>query len=137
LRGYKELKALCPNHDDKHPSFSWDSKLNRFKCFTCNYTLDILDYYTEYESMSFTQAAQTLFNLTGIQHDIELTAEEIASHKAQIKLRDRLSKEWDSYTQALKPECTAYKIIKDEWGLTDHTISRYRLGYANDWYYSK
>ena len=29
-------KALCPFHDDRHPSLSFHTKRNTYKCFVCD-----------------------------------------------------------------------------------------------------
>ena len=34
-------KALCPFHDDRHPSLRF--KGNRFKCFSCGESGDVID----------------------------------------------------------------------------------------------
>lgn len=36
-------KALCPFHDDKHPSLSFNIKKNTFKCFVCDAHGSVID----------------------------------------------------------------------------------------------
>ena len=66
----KGLKGCCPFHKDDTPSFSWDKKHNQFKCFGCNATLDIIDYYILI-GMDFMEAIQELFKQTNtyFEHD--------------------------------------------------------------------
>lgn len=66
-----KLKGLCPFHSEKTPSFVWDKKHYRFKCFGCGQTYDIVDYYTENEGLDFIGAIESLFNEAGISYDFE------------------------------------------------------------------
>ncbi|MFT9495849.1 CHC2 zinc finger domain-containing protein [Anaerosolibacter sp.] len=66
----RNLKGLCPYHNEKTPSFTWNKKENYFKCFGCGKTMDIIDYYQE-SGMDFIDAAKELFKETGISHDFE------------------------------------------------------------------
>lgn len=64
------LKALCPYHDEKTPSFVWNRKNNYFKCFGCGKIFDILDHYLE-KGYSFLEATKKLFALSNIDYQIE------------------------------------------------------------------
>ena len=37
------LKACCPYHDEKTPSFIYNKKAYNWHCFGCNRTVDIID----------------------------------------------------------------------------------------------
>ena len=41
----KPFTCLNPQHDDKHPSMSYDDKRNIVKCFSCNSSYDIISLY--------------------------------------------------------------------------------------------
>lgn len=72
LEEYNEvqLKSLCPFHNEKTPSFIWNTKNHYFKCFGCGATLDILDCFI-LKGSSFIEASQNIFNLAGIDFKIE------------------------------------------------------------------
>ena len=36
-------KALCPYHDDSHPSLSFSPKANTFRCFACGAHGGVID----------------------------------------------------------------------------------------------
>lgn len=65
----RNLKGLCPFHTEDTPSFKWNKKGNYFKCFGCGQTFDIIDYYIQYEGLSFISAVERLFNEVGFSHD--------------------------------------------------------------------
>lgn len=48
----------CPFHDDKNPSMS--IKNNRFKCFSCQRSGDVIDLYMETRGISFLEAVKEL-----------------------------------------------------------------------------
>jgi len=64
----KNLKGRCPFHNDSTPSFVWNSKDDAFKCFGCGKRYGILDHYTQFHKISFLQAVEKLFELTGTKY---------------------------------------------------------------------
>ena len=49
-------KALCPFHDDRHPSLRF--KGNRFKCFACGESGDVIDLVMRYLNIGFREAVE-------------------------------------------------------------------------------
>lgn len=64
----KNLKGRCPFHNESTPSFVWNSKDDAFKCFGCGKRYGILDHYTQFHKISFLQAVEKLFELTGTKY---------------------------------------------------------------------
>ena len=60
------LKGLCPFHTEKTPSFSVDPKLQLFYCFGCQTGGDLFKFLMLYESVSFSEAVETLANRFGV-----------------------------------------------------------------------
>lgn len=58
-------KALCPWHLEDTPSFIYDSKRYRFKCFGCGKSTDIIDAYMN-TGATYLEAVQKLFNEAGM-----------------------------------------------------------------------
>ena len=44
-------KALCPFHEDRHPSLHFDVKRNRYKCFACGESGDAIDLVMRYNNV--------------------------------------------------------------------------------------
>lgn len=60
----KNKKGCCPFHSERTPSFIYNPKDMRFKCFgACNKSVDIIDALIEGKHMTFNQAAEYLFTL--------------------------------------------------------------------------
>lgn len=58
-------KALCPWHLEDTPSFIYDSKRYRYKCFGCSKSTDIIDAYM-YTGLTYLEAVQKLFEEAGM-----------------------------------------------------------------------
>lgn len=60
----KNLKSLCPFHDEDTGSFIWNHKDNAFKCFGCGRHYNIVDHYMQFNHLTFIGAIQKLFEQT-------------------------------------------------------------------------
>jgi replicative DNA helicase len=63
----KNLRSLCPFHDEDTPSFIWNQKDNYFHCYGCNKIYGILDHYISFYKLTFLGAVQKLFEKTDIK----------------------------------------------------------------------
>ena len=54
--------ALCPFHNDKHPSLHFDLKKNRYKCFACGASGNVIDLVMRYNNMGFMEAINWIGN---------------------------------------------------------------------------
>ena len=54
--------ALCPFHNDKHPSLHFDLKKNRYKCFACGASGNVIDLVMRYNNMEFKEAINWIGN---------------------------------------------------------------------------
>lgn len=60
------LKACCPFHDDKNPSFSVNAHGQYFHCFGCGVGGDVIKFVQLYEGKSFMEAVRELASEAGI-----------------------------------------------------------------------
>ena len=63
----REFVALCPFHDDKHPSMTIVPQKQIYHCFVCKAGGDVFSWVMNYHKMDFAQALQHLADLAGIQ----------------------------------------------------------------------
>ena len=63
----KGLKACCPHHHEDTPSFVWNSKpdSNYYKCFGCNFKMNIIDHFMTFYKMTYLESVEKLFDLVG------------------------------------------------------------------------
>jgi DNA primase len=60
------LKAKCPFHDDRDPSFSVNAKGQYFFCFGCGVGGDVIKFLQLYEGKSFMEVVRELASKAGI-----------------------------------------------------------------------
>lgn len=64
----RNKKCLCPFHNEKTPSFVYNPKTFKFRCFgACNKSVDIVDALIEGRNLTFNQAAEQVFELAGME----------------------------------------------------------------------
>jgi DNA primase len=63
--------ALCPFHDDKHPSLNISKEKQIFKCFSCGTGGNAITFVEKYEKISFDEAVRKVAELVGF-HDERL-----------------------------------------------------------------
>lgn len=82
----KNLKACCPFHEEKTPSFILNPKTLKFRCFGCGKVVDIIDIYM-HTGMTYMEAVQALFKEAKIEHSFgELGVK--TRHEYRYPLRD-------------------------------------------------
>src|ERR1035441_9366364 len=60
------LKALCPFHDEKTPSFNVTPARGLWYCFSCSEGGDVISFVQKIDSLSFTEAVERLAARAGI-----------------------------------------------------------------------
>lgn len=63
----RNRKGCCPFHQERTASFIFNPKNNKFHCFGCNKTVDVIDAFIEGKHMTFNQAAEKLFEIVDMQ----------------------------------------------------------------------
>lgn len=122
-RAGKSLKANCPFHREKTPSFFVSPDRGSYYCFGCGAKGDIFSFVEEFEGLDFRGALKLLADRAGV----ELTApdERVESEK------DRLFKIHEYavsfFQKALGGEAENYL---HERGLSQATIEAFKLGYV-------
>ena len=65
--GGRNLKGLCPFHDEKTPSFTVASDRNVYFCHGCGKGGDAINFVMEIDHLRFTEAVEKLAARAGIQ----------------------------------------------------------------------
>ena len=63
----RNRKGRCPFHNEKTASFIFNPKSNKYHCFGCGKTIDVIDAYIEGKHMTFNQAAEQLFEIVNME----------------------------------------------------------------------
>lgn len=122
-------KALCPFHDEKTPSFSVNPKGQYFYCFGCRLGGDVFEFLELYEKKPFFQVLSECAAQAGISPAPILASENRQRIRDIRTVEDILTETARFYHQCLTPEVRDY--LRVERGLSEETISRFLIGYAN------
>ena len=129
-RSGKGLVALCPFHDERHPSFRISPALNIGKCFSCGEAADPIRLVRHMEGCGFEEAVRLLARKYGIEVEEERGTEEAGRHEA----RQAILRGNEAFARSLLPYDPAEGITgEDENGEEDlralrETFSHFGVG---------
>ncbi|MEK7593795.1 MAG: DNA primase [Patescibacteria group bacterium] len=128
-RAGANLKARCPFHNEKTPSFIVSPSRNTYHCFGCNRGGDIFSFVEEIEGVDFKRALEILADRAGVV--LERARPELKS--AEQRAYGVLEEATLFFQSNLNKNKEALDYIKSR-GLSDESIEKWRLGYAeNGW----
>lgn len=122
----RNLKGLCPFHDEKTPSFFVSPDKGFYHCFGCKASGDIIKFIEEIEHVNFIEAVQMLAEKANI---------DTSEYKFQARSGDSdeiIAANEDAakfYNNELKYNREAYRYLTSR-GMTKRQIDRHRIGYA-------
>lgn len=123
------LKARCPFHNEKTPSFFVSNERNSYYCFGCSKGGDIFSFVQEFEGLDFKGALKLLAERANVP------LEDFEQHPTEDKdVVYKIIEEATMYFQnnlSINDKALSYLKIR---GIEEKTISMFRLGFAkNDW----
>ncbi len=132
LKGYitlqpagKNLKALCPFHGEKTPSFIVSPERQTWHCFGCNEGGDIFTFVMKYENLEFSEALRLLAEKAGV----ELRHENPAEYRYSGLLYDLNDAAKEFFRKAFAAAPVAQEYLKGR-GLSKETIDEFEIGWA-------
>lgn len=142
-RSGANLRGLCPFHTEKTPSFFVFPDSQKFKCFGCGESGDVLDFVQKHEGWDLAEAIKEMARVAGVDL-APLTPEQ---KRVMERLREKeliFAAACDFFHASLGKwlDNGAYNIDADSMGLsyarkrgwTDAVIHRARLGwFDHDW----
>ena len=127
VRAGQNLRAKCPFHTERTPSFFVSPERGTYHCFGCDKGGDIFSFVEEVEGIDFKGALKILAERAGVTL--------VYSTKEKTDERDRLFALMETVTifyASRMPE-SAMSYLQER-GLSEASISSFRIGYAgNDW----
>jgi DNA primase len=121
----KHMKAKCPFHNEKTPSFTISPDRGMYYCYGCQAGGDIFTFIQEIEGVDFKGALQMLADKAGV----ELKKEDPKKRTERDKQYDILEAATKYFQEYLtkKSQATTYLTKR---GVTVETIAKWRIGYA-------
>ncbi len=141
VSGYVKLQkkganyfGLCPFHNEKSPSFSVSPGKQMYYCFGCGAGGNVFTFLMEYENYTFQEALQSLADRAGValpKMEYGKEAREQAEFRARLLEVNKLAANY-FYHQLKGPQGRlGYQYLHEKRRLSDQTIVRFGLGYAN------
>lgn len=121
----KNLKARCPFHNEKTPSFYISPDRGSYYCFGCGAKGDIFTFVEQFEGLDFYGALKQLAQKAGVTLS---TKNEGAKNQVLYEILEETK---NFYQKNLAKNQKAYAYLKDR-GLKDETISEWSIGFANE-----
>lgn len=128
-------EACCPFHHEKTPSFKVNREKQMYHCFGCGVGGNVFTFVMEYENLNFPEAVERLAERAGIQlPEKSMSAQERSREQYKITLRE-MNKTAAAYFHYILKHGQhgekAYDYYRNTRGLTDETINKFALGYAD------
>ncbi len=128
-RSGSSYKALCPFHSEKTPSFYVSPQIQRYKCFGCGASGDVIEFLEQYEGMTFVEALQKLADQAGIKLKQYTKTKDDEVRESLLKILQWGAKYYQYLLNEHKHGEKARSYLKDR-GIHQSSIKLFKLGYA-------
>lgn len=119
------MKARCPFHNEKTPSFSVSPSRGTYYCFGCGNKGDIFSFVQEFEGVDFPGALRVLGERAGVA----IVFEDQSQKDERTRLYQILEKATQFYEEKLDKRSEVKSYLEGR-GLTGQTITNWQIGYA-------
>ncbi len=127
------LRARCPFHNEKTPSFFVSPARGSYYCFGCSAGGDIFTFVEEFEGLDFRGALKLLAEKAGVS----LQGYEANANSAEAGEKERLYKVMEESTKYFENNLATNDEVKayiSSRGLNEQSIKDFRIGFAKlDW----
>lgn len=123
------FKGLCPFHDDHRPSFDVDPRRQRYRCWSCGKSGDVINFVMDHDHVEFREAIELLGRRAGISIENKADA---AQQRTRAVMLDVMQWAADQFHDCLlhSPLAETARSYLQERMLSDDTVGRFGLGYA-------
>ena len=127
------FKGCCPFHNEKTPSFFVHPGMQRYRCFGCGASGDVLDFLQNYEGVTFYEALKILADRVGIELKEFQKSQEDEERDKLLEVLN-LAKEYYHYLLTEHNAGQAGREYLKDRGTTGESIKLFQLGYSiNSW----
>ena len=124
----KLFTCLNPQHDDQHPSMSYDDKHNIVKCFSCNSSYDIISLYALNNNLDNNKDFKKIVEDLALKYNVNYQK---PNKTDTLKKVTNVTPKKEDYTKYLN-KCKK-DIDKSDYllkrGLSEEIIKKYNIGY--------
>ncbi len=122
------LRARCPFHQEKGPSFFVSPQRQMFKCFGCGAFGSVFDFVMKIEGIEFVEALKILAIKAGVELS-DYKPQDQTERTKLLTINELATKFFEKQLQqtSIGKKCQEYFLKR---GLTQETITTWRLGYS-------
>lgn len=130
-RAGRNLRACCPFHNEKTPSFMVSPERQSWHCFGCSEGGDIFSFVMKMEGVDFVDALKILGDKAGVE--VKKTMKKFGSEEKKENILGVLeaSKKFYQHCLKIKGGKKAYDYLSER-GISDEMIQKFELGFAPD-----
>jgi DNA primase len=124
------LKAVCPFHSEKTPSFYVNQERQMFHCFGCGESGDIFTFVQRMEGIEFVEALKLLAERAGVK----LARVDTGKRDARRRVTDANKMAARYWMEVLRrsPGADRARTYVEKRGLSSGTMEDFMIGYAPD-----
>jgi len=124
------LKACCPFHQEKTPSFHVNAQKNFYHCFGCGANGNAINFLRDHDNLGFTEAVEELARIAGV--DVPRDERVQQAFNQQKRFLDALEYASLRYREALSghPERKKATDYLRKRELSDEVVERFAIGFA-------
>ena len=130
-RAGRNLKANCPFHNEKSPSFVISPERQIWHCFGCGKGGDVFTFIEEYERLDFSESLKLLAEKAGVKLKKNVFKTHQDEKKSRIYEINHLSSQFYHYllTDHVSGK-KALKYVLENRGLSKALVTTYLIGFA-------
>lgn len=127
------FKACCPFHSEKSPSFFVSESMQRYKCFGCGESGDVITFLEKYEGMTFVEALEYLADRAGITLQKMAHSPADDERKVLLEILD-LAREYYHYLLTDHEVGEPGREYLKNRGVNSESIKLFQIGFSKlDW----
>ena len=127
------LKAKCPFHEERTPSFVVNVDRQTYHCFGCEAGGDVISFVMEIEGLDFREALKLLADRAGVELSV-FTKEQRQAQDTKSRLYEIMKHATLFYEKELWSNSCAQNIrdyLKNR-GLSKEILNKFQIGFALD-----
>jgi DNA primase len=131
-RAGSAFKALCPFHNDTHPSLHINPSKQIYRCFVCEAGGDVFQFLMDYDKVDFATAVRLLADRCGIRVETDpAEARKREDKDVLYRLHDAIAAYYTSILEEGDAGAPGREYLERR-GIDRKTAAAFRLGYAPD-----
>lgn len=128
-RSGKYFKGNCPFHSERSPSFFVDPVLQRYKCFGCGESGDVINFLEKFEGMTFSEALEDLAQRAGIELKKYVKTKQDTLRDELLEILD-LAKQYYHYLLTEHKSGEVARTYLKERKISSESIKLFQMGFA-------